>query len=88
MNLCLGYLAAVWLGCGPPGIGDGWEALNLPARTREPAGTEGESLQAVILQAWASAPTGEHRDDGNQSGHEPKIEPFGNDTAELLNIIS
>ena len=51
LNVCLGYALAVYLGYGPPGLPESWEALKvdsppgeLAETTGEPAGGLGEEL--------------------------------------------
>jgi len=87
LNLYLGYQVAVWLGYGPPGIRQGWQALGLPLRTERPAGSAEEPFPAGAAEAPASASIEEMLDDGSERSQELSAklpsEPYGGDVAEL-----
>ncbi len=44
LNVCLGYALAVYLGYGPPGLPESWEALRVELPLGEPAEGLGEEL--------------------------------------------
>lgn len=47
LNVCLGYALAVYLGYGPPGLPESWEALKVKSPLGEPAETTGEPAQGL-----------------------------------------
>ena len=44
LNVCLGYALAVYLGYGPPGLPESWEALKVESPLGEPAEGLGQEL--------------------------------------------
>ena len=85
LNVCLGYAVAVFLGYGPPGWAEAWEAL-----TGEGASTSVriEPLSA-IPEEFAAGPVELMLDDasGEESEIEPYSEPYDEDAAEFDQVV-
>jgi hypothetical protein len=47
LNVCLGYALAVYLGYGPPGLPETWQALSTGSPLGEETDTAGESTDAA-----------------------------------------
>jgi len=47
LNVCLGYALAVYLGYGPPGLPESWQALTAAAPVREQAQAVGRVAQGL-----------------------------------------
>jgi len=47
LNVCLGYALAVYLGYGPPGLPESWQALTAAAPVREQAKAVGRVAEGL-----------------------------------------
>ena len=69
LNLCLGFAVAVFLGYGPPGLLEAWQAL-----VAERPVSDEDALFAGISQELASTPLELMLDD--ESGEESEVQPY------------
>jgi len=53
LNVCLGYALAVYLGYGPPGLSESWQALTAAAPLRDQAKTAGDVAGGLAAGAAA-----------------------------------
>ena len=90
LNVTLGYAVAVWLGYGPPGVWEAWDALLFdppaPTGAPQPAETAAPPAAAVDFRSLAAE---EMLDDGEDdlSDLVPLDESYDDDVADLLRAM-